>query len=174
MRTLRIRMSEVEKAISKANAIDQEWRECPSLRGHGDWQARLVEIARIPKVWKRLCERSKVLGMPVYYGEPHGSSPRPFRGGKDNLPGYVWKGWNSEPYPEWEYSHAPGTAWNGIRREMASRLVEALDALAHGQDPKYYRDVLEAYCVVIEFDTTEDLAERNLRTTASLPANGWT
>jgi hypothetical protein len=110
LRELSVSLPDIKKAIERANA------DFP-----GDWQAEEVEIAMVPVVRKAIVEAN--------------GPNRPFHlrraSNKRFGKGYVIEGWNSvrDDY----YSHSPGTAKDGLRREFYGvRAVEDLRMWAHG------------------------------------------
>jgi len=137
MRMLTISRATIRQAVKRAQPIIDAWeRKYPKAR---DWQAECCEIAMIPAVACRLVE----LNRPGMYGKPNPKYPtipvcygflRYYDPG--GLPGYILPGWNGEPRPGYEASHAPGTAWNGVSRNLCGAiLVEQLRMTVYEHEP---------------------------------------
>ncbi len=146
MKTLTISLKTIRAALARAAAVSD------------DWQAECCEIAMIPAVARRLAELNTRhfprLTMTRHEGKPH-QNMRP----EDNLAvkdwtvyaGYVllynasppgpFMGWNAVRADY--YSHSPGTAWNGLRREAISEFIHDLRMIAHGHDHPESRATLD-------------------------------
>lgn len=129
-RTLTVKASEIEKAIKRAKNF------CPK-----DWQAELLEILLIPKVYRRWQYINDRYPKKVEIKRHQG---KPWTGDRDEalatedwliysgyefgygLDGYCWNR-AREDY----YGHSPSSAWDGIRRETYHTFAENL-RLAYG------------------------------------------
>jgi hypothetical protein len=111
--------AEVRRAVDKAIKIYGET--------HYDlYSAQRMEILLIPKIYKRWKQLADIR---FAGGRPHPEMQSSIvRAANHFGPGYVvtiWGGrWNSlrDDY----YSHSPGTAWDGVRRETVSQFIEDL------------------------------------------------
>jgi len=125
MRTIKVRLSEIQAAVERAQ------------REHSDWQAQLLEILLIPKVLRRWQEANRPrFTQPTIQRHPGFRWP----GGREKARqvtdwsiygGYVFTygpstslRWNSvrQDY----YSHSPSTCWDGVRRETNHSFLESL------------------------------------------------
>jgi len=104
MRARRIKRADLEAAVAAGERVSEAWRQAT---GHGDWQARLLEILLRLRLWPRMLEgmrRGGHAGLADYYTR----GLRRVRAG--GLPGYVLDRWNGEPSEGRPRAHAPGTA----------------------------------------------------------------
>lgn len=138
-RTLTVKASEVEKAIKRAKSF------CPK-----DWQAELLEILLIPKVyrrWQYINDRYLRVEIKRHTGFPWVGDRDEALAVEDWLiySGYEF-GYGFDDYC-WNrarsdyYGHSPSSAWDGIRREtyhsFAENLRMAYDAVSKGESPHW-------------------------------------
>jgi len=125
-RTIRVKASDVGKAIRQAE------RFCPR-----DWQAELLEILRIPSVYRRwrYINSDRMPGLELSRHKGKG----PFVGGREvalavedwlifngyelgyGCENYCWNRARSD-----FYGHSPSSAWDGVRRETYAGFADAL------------------------------------------------
>jgi hypothetical protein len=144
MRTLTLSLSRLRRAVRTGHAIADAWARANLA---DEWQAALVELARIPAVQTRIRERQTLerIGCPQAYG-----SPVPLTDLIHRLPGYLLPGWSSGPRAGWDLAHAPSNCWNGIRRNLYGSLPEQLHTLVLlGPSPAIFDELARCWHIRI-------------------------
>lgn len=141
MKTIKINLHELGKAIHRANQTT-----C-------DWQAEMIEILLIPKIYRRWQELNKQQFnyCPEVTRWPGLPFIPAYRGKETKcwslVSGYIVTQWND--FRDDYYSHSASTAWDGIRRETVHMFLEKLRHIYYdhkeGRDPEQtawelYRD----------------------------------
>ena len=132
MKPKQVRRSALCAALDRAAKVRAAWNAAYPLGDH--WQADLCEIMLLPGMWARMRRRADADGRGRTFSF---YALRRFTCGR-GLPGYILSNWNGEPRPGHECSHSPGTAWDGIRRNLYWSLAEGLRAVALGHDAPDY------------------------------------
>lgn len=144
MRTKQISLKRVLAAVERGRKVCREW-QAKDERWH-EWQAEYCELALLPEVWSRMRQRMAAehcVNSFDYYGKLT-------RLQASDLPGYVLQNWNGPPREGWAHSHAPGVAWDGVRRNLYGSLVELLrQAAAPDVHPSIADDLRSRYNVVL-------------------------
>lgn len=169
------------EATVKVSDLWAAMRAAQTLYGD-DWQAEVLEILLVPPVYAYW----RAINTEYGHGAPtltrHAGVPNPGKNVPEDfdwalVAGYVMRHgcdgvlrWNSVRSDHW--CHAPGTAWDGVRRETVHRFAEQLRWLTGAQMGGLYgRAVTTAdklrdeYGITTEFDLTPQFAVRVLTST---------
>lgn len=125
LRQKQISLKRVLAAVERGRKVCREW-QAKDERWH-EWQAEYCELALLPEVWQRIGQKmaeERCAHSFAHYGQLSRLSA-------SGLPGYVLQSWNGPPREGWEYSHSPGCAWDGVRRNLYGSLVELLRQAAY-------------------------------------------
>ena len=152
MRTIRLSIQTINRAIAKAQTQSD------------DWQAECCEILLIPAIakrWRELNTRFPGVhlvrhdGMPHRGFQPSGNQAIGERDGWAEFAGYCLRysdtiegyGWNSVRSNY--YAHSPSCAWNGVTRETICRFVESIRAIANGHNWHEDEEMLARVKIVV-------------------------
>jgi len=135
LRPVRIKLSELARAIAKGSAVADKWEENGPKPDNGcayrQWQAELIEILLMRNLFDRMLRGMAVDG----HGAATSYWEKPTRYFDRRLPGYILRHWNGPPREGHWYSHSPGCCWDGIRRELYPSLAEDLRNVTLGHEP---------------------------------------